>query len=52
MGRPKHWKVPLNETGDAVVKISFSNKKARLFIDNIDHLINYVFAADTDAERK
>ena len=25
--RPKQWKVPLNEAGDAINKVSFSNKK-------------------------
>jgi hypothetical protein len=50
--RPKQWKVPLNQKGDAVMKALFSNKKTRLFIENIGHLINFVFSSAEDAERK
>jgi hypothetical protein len=38
--------------GDAVTKVSFSNKKTRLFIDNITHLIDYIFSSDGDIESK
>jgi hypothetical protein len=31
--RPKQWKVPLNEKGDSIAKVSLSNKKTCLFID-------------------
>jgi hypothetical protein len=48
--RPKQWKVPLNEAGDAINKVSFSNKKTRLFIDNIFHLVDYIFSSPEDAE--
>jgi hypothetical protein len=50
--RPKQWKVPLNDAGDSVNKVSFSNKKTRLFIDNINILVDYVFSAPEDSERK
>ncbi len=50
--RPKQWKVPVNQAGDAVTKVSFSNKKTRLFIDNIICLIDYIFSAPEDAELK
>jgi hypothetical protein len=46
--RPKQWRVPLTEKGDAVTKVSLSNKKTRLYIDNINHLINFVFASEED----
>ncbi len=36
----KHWKVPFNEKGDCVSKVSFSNSKTRLFIDNLHVLID------------
>ena len=29
IARPKQWKVPLNEAGDSVNKVSFSNQKTR-----------------------
>jgi hypothetical protein len=48
--RPKQWKVPLNEAGDSVNKVSFSNKKTRLFIDNISHLVDWIFSSPEDAE--
>jgi hypothetical protein len=38
---PKHWKVPFNEKGDCVSKVSFSNSKTRLFIDNLHVLIDF-----------
>lgn len=48
--RPKQWRVPLNEKGDSVNKVSLSNKKTRLFIDNISCLVDYIFSAPEDAE--
>jgi hypothetical protein len=48
---PRQWKVPINEAGDAVTKVSLSNKKTRLFSDNIDVLIDYVFSSPQDSER-
>jgi hypothetical protein len=48
--RPKQWKVPTNESGDAVVKVSFSNKKTRKFVDNLDNLIDFIFSAPEDTE--
>jgi hypothetical protein len=50
--QPKHWKMPFNEKGDCVCKVSFSNSKTRLFIDNIHVLIAYVFITPADEERK
>lgn len=48
--RPKQWRVPLNDAGDAVNKVSLSNKKTRLFIDNIIPLVEYIFQAPEDVE--
>jgi hypothetical protein len=48
--RPKQRKVPTNESGDAVVKVSFSNKKTRKFVDNLDNLIDFIFSAPEDTE--
>jgi len=50
IARPKQWKVPLNEAGDSVNKVTFSNQKTRLFVDNIFDLIDYIFLRDEDAE--
>jgi hypothetical protein len=50
--RPKQWKVPLSEKKDAVNKVSLSNKKTRLYVDNIYHLINFVFASEEDRQLK
>jgi hypothetical protein len=50
--RPKQWKMPLNLKGDAVAKVSLSNKKTRLAIDDINHLIEYVWAAPDEREKK
>jgi hypothetical protein len=52
MTRPKQWKVPLSQKNDSVVKVSFSNKKTRLFMDNITHLVDYIFSSADDAEMK
>jgi hypothetical protein len=49
---PKHWKVLFNEKGDCVSKVSFSNSKTRLFIDNLHVLIDYVFTTPADEEWK
>ncbi len=48
--RPKQWKCPLNDAGDSVSKVSFSNKKTRLIIDNIFCLVDYIFSREEDAE--
>ncbi len=48
--RPKQWKVPLTDNGDAVVKVSFSNKKTRKFVDNLDNLIDFIFSAPEDTD--
>jgi hypothetical protein len=50
--RPKQWMMPLNLKGDAVAKVSLSNKKTRLAIDTINHLIEYVWAAPDEREKK
>jgi len=50
--RPKQWKVPLSDSGDKVNKVSFSNKKTRQFVDNMYVLIDFIFAAQEDAELK
>jgi hypothetical protein len=48
--RPKQWRCPLNQKGDAVTKVSFSNKKMRLATDNIAHLVDFVFSSPDDTE--
>jgi len=50
--RPKQWRCPLNQKGDAVTKVSFSNKKMRLAMDNIAHLVDFVFSSPDDTELK
>jgi hypothetical protein len=50
--RPKQWKVPVNDAGDAVTKVSLSNKKTRLFVDNLDELIQHIFSNPIHEERK
>jgi hypothetical protein len=50
--RPKQWKVPLNEKGDSIAKVSLSNKKTCLFIDNIDVLIDFVFSSPEDIDMR
>ena len=50
--RPKQWKLPLNQKGDTVCKVSLTNNKARLFVDNIDVLLYQVFSAPADEQRK
>jgi hypothetical protein len=49
---PKQWKVPLNEKGDSITKVSFSNKKTCLFIDNIDVLIDFIFSSPEDIDMR
>jgi hypothetical protein len=44
--RPKQWKVPLNDSGDSINKVSLATKKTRLFIDNIFCLIDYIFSRE------
>jgi hypothetical protein len=50
--RPKQWKLPLNLKGDSVCKVSLTNNKAWLFVDNIDALVNRVFSAPQHKQRK
>jgi len=50
--RPKQWKVPLNEKGDSIAKVSLSNNKTRIFLDNILHLVDFVFSSPEDSEMK
>lgn len=50
--RPKQWKLPLCDAGDSVNKVSLSNKKTRLFMDNVICLVEYIFSAPEDAEMK
>jgi hypothetical protein len=50
--RSKQWRCPLNQKGDAVAKVSFSNKKMRLAMDNIAHLVDFVVSSPDDAELK
>jgi hypothetical protein len=52
MTRPSQWKLPMSAKGDQVSKVSFSNKKTRLVIHNITHLICFTFSAAEDEERK
>jgi len=52
MSRPKKWKLPVGQKNDSITKVSFSNKKNRLFIDNISHLIDYTFSSPDDIEMK
>jgi hypothetical protein len=50
--RPKQWKLPLSLTNDGVGKVSLSNAKTRLFMDNISELVDYTFSSPEDAELK
>jgi hypothetical protein len=50
--RPKQWKVPLNEKGDSIAKVSLSNAKTRIFIENILQLIDFVFSSPEDNDMK
>jgi hypothetical protein len=47
--RPKQWKLPLNDAGNLVNKVSLSNKKSGLFIDNLICLVEFIFSAPQDA---
>jgi len=47
----KQWKVPINDSGDSVVKVSLSNKKTRTFIDNLDFL-EHIFSSPANQEHK
>ncbi len=42
----------MGQKNDSITKVSFSNKKNRLFIDNISHLIDYTFSSPDDIEMK
>ena len=46
------WKLPMSVKGDQVSKVSFSNKKTRLAIDNVAHLISFTFSAPEDDKKK
>ena len=50
--RPKQWKLPLSLTNDGAGKVSLSNAKTRLFMDNISELVDYTFSSPEDAELK
>jgi hypothetical protein len=50
--RPSQWKLPLSAKGDSVAKVSLTNKKTRLVVDNILHLINFTFSDPADDEKK
>ncbi len=50
--RPKQWKLPLNEKGDTICKVSLTNNKARLFLDNIEALVHHIFSAPIHDQRK
>ena len=52
VSRPKQWKVPINDSGDSVVKVSLSNKKTRTFVDNLDFLVEQIFSSPENEERK
>jgi hypothetical protein len=52
MSRPKQWKLPVSQKNDSITKVSFSNKKTRLFIDNIAHLIDYTFSSPEDRNER
>jgi hypothetical protein len=52
MTRTSQWKLPMSVKGDQVSKVSFSNKKTCLVIDNITHMICFTFSAPEDEERK
>jgi hypothetical protein len=49
---PKQWKVPVDDTGDTIAKVSFSNKKTLEFMDKIDALVNHIFLAPVHVEQK
>jgi len=38
--------------GDQVSKISFNNKKTRLAINNVAHLISFTFSAPEDDKKR
>ncbi len=42
----------MNQKGDTICKVSLTNNKARLFVDNIDALVNHVFSAAIHQQRK
>jgi hypothetical protein len=50
--RQSQWKLPMSIKGDAVSKVSFSNKKTRLVVDNLTHLISFTFADDCDEDKR
>jgi hypothetical protein len=52
MSRPKQWKLPVSQKNDSITKVSFSNKKTRIFMDNIAPLIDYTFSSPEDTEMK
>jgi hypothetical protein len=50
--QPSQWKLPMSAKGDTVAKVSLSNKKNRLVVDNITHLISFTFSNPADEEKK
>jgi hypothetical protein len=50
--RLSQWKLHMRVKGDQVSKVSFSNKKTRLAIDNVAHLISFTFSAPEDDEKR
>jgi hypothetical protein len=48
----KQWKLLLNQKGDTICKVSLTNNKAWLFVDNVDELVNHVFSAVIHEQRK
>jgi hypothetical protein len=42
----------LNQKGDTVCKVSLTNNKAQLFVDNINVLVHHVFSALADDQCK
>ena len=49
---PKQWKVLVNDAGDMVNKVLLSHKKAHLFVDNVDELIDHRFSNPMKSGRK
>ena len=50
--RPKQWKVPVDDSGDSISKVSLSNKITREFIDNIEALVHHIFLLPEYTEQK
>jgi len=50
--RPKQWKVPVDDSGDSISKVSLSNKITREFIVNIEALVHHIFLLPEYTEQK